>query len=80
MMVESCFWPLYEVDDGEYSLNYNPKKRKIPVVDWMKQQGRFKHLFKPENLHYVEEMQEWVDREWERLHKLASLTPAEAAE
>ena len=74
MMVESCFWPLYEVVDGEYHISYDPKKRKIPVIDWVKRQGRFKHLFKPENQHYLDEMQDTVDREWTRLQQMAALS------
>ncbi len=73
MMVQSCYWPLYEVIDGKYVINYDPKKRKIPVADWMKLQGRFSHLFKPESQHLVQELQDYVDREWERLKALASL-------
>ena len=72
MMVQSCCWPLYEVVDGEYSLNYDPKKRKIPVVDWMKLQGRFNHLFKPGNEAILEAAQAYVDSEWEKLKALAA--------
>ena len=68
MAVDSCFWPLYEVDNGEWKLNYTPKE-KIPVMDWMKPQGRFKHLQKPENKELVEEIQRDVDRQWEAILK-----------
>lgn len=74
LMVESCFWPLYEIVDGVYNLSYNPKKRKTPIRDWMEQQGRFKHLFTPENEHIIEETQEYVDQEWENLKRLAGVT------
>ena len=80
MMVDSCFWPLYEVVDGEYSLTYDPGKRKIPVRDWMSQQGRFKHLFTPQFEYMLDQMQEEVDREWDRLKQLCALggdTPAQ---
>jgi len=78
MMVESRWWPLYEVIDGEYKLSYDPKKRTIPVRDWMKLQGRFKHLFTPANEHVLEEAQAQTDLDWERLMKLCSLSaPAE---
>jgi pyruvate ferredoxin oxidoreductase beta subunit len=73
MMVQSCFWPLYEVIEGRYVLNYDPKNRKIPVIDWMKLQGRFSHLFKPENEHLLVEFQEYVDREWERIKAMSAL-------
>lgn len=69
LAVETCFWPLYEVEDGEWKLNYKPKEKK-PLAEWLKTQGRFKHLFKPENEHIIEELQAKVDKDWERLLKL----------
>jgi pyruvate ferredoxin oxidoreductase beta subunit len=74
MMVQSCFWPLYEVIDGKYKLNYDPKDRKIPVRDWMEKQGRFKHLFKPQFAYIIDEAQAYIDKEWERLKSLVSLS------
>ncbi|MBD3204526.1 pyruvate ferredoxin oxidoreductase [Candidatus Woesearchaeota archaeon] len=67
--VKSCFWPLYEVENGEYKLSYKPKE-KIPVTEFLKSQGRFRHLFKPENKHVLEKIQDHVDKEWEKLLKL----------
>ncbi|MDO8886238.1 thiamine pyrophosphate-dependent enzyme [Candidatus Oleimmundimicrobium sp.] len=69
LAVETCFWPLYEVENGEWKLTYKPKEKK-PLVEWFKTQGRFKHLFKPENEHLLEELQEKVDKDWEKLLKL----------
>jgi pyruvate ferredoxin oxidoreductase beta subunit len=61
----SCFWPLYEVIDGKWKLNYDPRDKKIPVVDWMKPQGRFKHLLG--NQKVLDEIQAEVDKRWEEL-------------
>ena len=66
MAVETCVWPLYEVIDGKWYLNYEPKK-KLPVEEFMKLQGRFKHCFKPGNEWTIEEAQSYVDEKWERL-------------
>lgn len=66
LAVDSCFWPLYEVENGEWSLTYKPRK-KVPVKKWLERQGRFSHLFKDENRHMIDEMQEEVDRRWEEL-------------
>lgn len=66
LAVETCFWPLYEVIDGKYKLNYKPKEKK-PVIEWLKIQGRFAHLLKPGNENIVEEIQREVDRRWEQL-------------
>jgi len=70
MAVNTCFWPLYEVIDGKYVVNYKPKE-KLPVSEFLKLQGRFKHLFKPENEHLIELVQQQVDKRWEMLLSLA---------
>jgi pyruvate ferredoxin oxidoreductase beta subunit len=67
--VDTCYWPLYEVENGEWRLTYRPKQ-KPPVEEWLKRQGRFRHLFRPENRHVIDELQAEVDRRWERLLKL----------
>jgi len=64
--VENCFWPLYEVENGVYKLTYKPKEKK-PVVEWLKKQTRFRHLFKPGNEELLARVQENVDTEWEKL-------------
>ena len=66
LAVETCAWPLYEVVEGEWHLTYMPKK-KLPIEDFLRTQGRFKHLFKPENEHLLVQYQEEVDRRWEDL-------------
>ncbi len=68
LAVETCIWPLYEVEDGKWKLNYKPKK-KLPVIEYLKPQGRFKHLFTDENKHLIDNIQEDVDRKWEELLK-----------
>ncbi|MEG0392959.1 MAG: thiamine pyrophosphate-dependent enzyme, partial [Anaerovoracaceae bacterium] len=42
LAVETCYWPLYEVIEGKWILNYEPKK-KLPIENFLKVQGRFKH-------------------------------------
>jgi len=66
LAVETCIWPLYEVENGKWKLNYKPKK-KLPVTEYLKPQGRFKHLFTDENKHLIDNIQEDVDRKWEEL-------------
>lgn len=72
LAVETCMWPLYEVIDGKYIVNYKPKT-KLPVEEFLKVQGRFKHLFNEENKHLLEILQEDVDRKWNRLLQLESM-------
>ena len=64
--VETCYWPLFEVVDGKWILNYEPKK-KLPLEDFLRKQGRFKHLFKSGNEHLIEAFQAETDRRWEEL-------------
>ena len=65
--VDTCFWPLFECYDGEkWVVNYIPKK-KLPIEDFLRSQGRFAHLFKPENEHLIEDIQREIDRRWENL-------------
>lgn len=66
--VETCYWPLFEVIDGRWILNYKPKN-KLPLEDFLKKQGRFKHLFKPGNEPLLEAFQKETDRRWEDLLK-----------
>jgi pyruvate ferredoxin oxidoreductase beta subunit len=68
--VEANFWPLFEVENGEYKLNKKPLADRTPIVDWLKQQVRFKHLFKPGNEGRLEEIQRWVDDEFTKVMKL----------
>ena len=64
--VDTCVWPLYEVENGVWRLTYMPKK-KLPVEEFLRLQGRFKHMFKPGNEWMLEEAQAWVDQKWDRL-------------
>jgi pyruvate ferredoxin oxidoreductase beta subunit len=66
LALDTCYWPLYEVEDGEWRLTYKPRK-KLPVEKWLERQGRFRHLFKPQNRHLIDEMQAEVDRRWQEL-------------
>ena len=68
LAVETCYWPLFEVINGEWKLSYRPKN-KLPITEFIKDQGRFAHLFKPGNEHLIEEMQNEIDRRWEALLK-----------
>jgi len=68
MAVETNYWPLYEIEDGKYRITYKPRKPQ-PIEEWLKLQGRFSHLMKPENQDKVKELQEWVNSKWELLQK-----------
>jgi len=63
LAVETCYWPLFEVDHGVWKINVKPKDKR-PVTDWLKPQGRFKHVFAPGNESIIEALQAEVDRRW----------------
>jgi pyruvate ferredoxin oxidoreductase beta subunit len=69
LAVESCVFPLFQIEHGtKLTVTYKPKN-KIPVRDYLAAQGRFRHLFKPENEHVIEQLQKDVDARWEYLLK-----------
>ena len=62
LAVETGVFPLYEVVDGKYRLTVEPPKLR-PVKDYLKPQGRFRHLRDPE----VEFIQKQVQGNYELL-------------
>jgi pyruvate ferredoxin oxidoreductase beta subunit len=72
MAVETNFWPLYEVEDGKLKINFKPKNRK-PIVDWLRAQGRFSHLFKAGCECLLEMIQQQIDADWERYLKMEQM-------
>ena len=66
LAVDTCVWPLFEVEHGVWKLNYEPKK-KLPVEEYLKKQGRFSHLFEEGNEWMLEEAQKYVDEKWDAL-------------
>ncbi|MFW6308791.1 MAG: thiamine pyrophosphate-dependent enzyme [bacterium] len=69
----TCFWPLFEVENGEWKLNYIPSEKE-PIENWLKPQGRFSHLFNEKNKALIEEIQEYVDNRWDKIKELAGET------
>ena len=67
--IDSCFFPLYEVEKGHTTVTYDPDivDRRRPVADWLGQMGKTKHLLKPENSERLESIEQEVDRRWRRL-------------
>ena len=68
LAVETGVFPLYEVEKGRYRITVDvPALR--PVGDYLKQQGRFRHLT-PE---IIETIQKRVNEEWEKLRAKTAL-------
>ena len=69
LAVETCVWPTFEIVEGNLSLSYIPKN-KLPVETYLKEQGRFSHMFAKGNEHLIEEYQAQVDKNWNLLLNL----------
>ncbi len=71
--VNSCYFPLYEIEKGITTLTYNPeeKGKKIPVEEWLKLMGRTKHLCEDGYEKIRKNIQNEVDRRWNRLKILS---------
>jgi len=64
MAINSKIFPVFEVEDGQkYTINIKPKS--IPVKEYLKVQGRFKHLTNEQ----IKRLQTDTDRNWEILQK-----------
>jgi pyruvate ferredoxin oxidoreductase beta subunit len=66
LAVQTGFWPVYEVEDGVWRQTVKVANRK-PIEEFLKPQGRFKHLFAPGNEELLAEIQSDVDRAWDAL-------------
>jgi len=66
LAVETGIFPLYEVEDGKYKLSFEPTKLR-PVQDYLKLQGRFRHLSEET----VKEIQNRVNEEYAKLKEKA---------
>jgi pyruvate ferredoxin oxidoreductase beta subunit len=61
------------VVEGKTRVTYKPREKK-PVTEFLKAQGRFRHLFQPGNEAILEEIQKEVDRRWEELLALEEIS------
>lgn len=78
LAADTCVWPLYEVVNGQYKITYKPKAKK-PVLDFLKLQGRYRHLLKPENQAIVDSIQAITDKNWEDLLKKEAPVPPQTS-
>ena len=76
MAVETGAWALYEYENDTVTFNGKSKlilEKKIerkPIEDWIKQQGRFRHLFKPKkDVKKIKTIEEHIDLIWDRYRK-----------
>ena len=67
--VDSCFFPLYEVEKGHTSITYDPDAigKRRAVSDWLGMMGKTKHILTPEHADQLEATEIEVDKRWQRL-------------
>ena len=67
--VDSCFFPLYEVERGKTVITYDPEPlgRRKTLRDWFAQMGKTKHLLAPQASALVADLEKEVERCWKRL-------------
>ena len=78
LAVETGMWALYEVEDGETKVTYHPKEM-LPVENYLKLQGRFKHMSKED----IDTLQRWLCKRWNKQYRpemVASERPKEEKE
>jgi pyruvate ferredoxin oxidoreductase beta subunit len=82
LAVETCMFPLWETVNGQCQLSVPSKlialapQKKKPVTDYLQGQGRFRHLFTPQNKKLLEEVQSTTDERWQRLLKKCGMQPS----
>ncbi|MDF2924357.1 MAG: pyruvate synthase [Paenibacillaceae bacterium] len=67
--VDSCFFPLLEIEHGITTITYNPedKGKRVPLSAWLKTMGKTKHMTKPEYTDAYKSFEDEVERRWVRL-------------
>ncbi len=67
--VDSCFFPLYEIESGVTRITYDPEPigRRLPVAGWLALMGKTRHLCKPANEATLAAIEAEVERRWQRL-------------
>ncbi len=68
LAVQTKFFPLYEVEGG-YRVTLNKRPRNSALKDFVRAQGRFKHLEETE----IARLEEEIERRWSRLKHVAEL-------
>jgi pyruvate ferredoxin oxidoreductase beta subunit len=78
LAVQTRYFPIYEVENGKYKLSMKVPKP-VPLEDFLKPQGRFRHLFAPKFAKDLEELKRQVDSNWNRIAQLCGEMPAQTS-
>ncbi|QLH74678.1 MAG: pyruvate synthase subunit beta [Methanomassiliicoccales archaeon] len=75
LAVETGMWTLYEIEDGAKRITYRPKEM-VPVENYLKMQGRFKHMSKED----IETLQKWICKKWKMHYEPDMVSPVPRSE
>ena len=67
LAVETCYWPMFEVRAWKMAFNLRSRRKNCQCEGFVREQGGFKHLFKPGDEDLIAQFQAEVDRRWEEL-------------
>ncbi len=67
--VDCNFFPLYEIEQGFTTINYDPetRKKKAALADWLNMMPRSRHMTTPEYAEEYRSLEDEVERRWQRL-------------
>ncbi|MDX2412352.1 MAG: thiamine pyrophosphate-dependent enzyme [Woeseiaceae bacterium] len=67
--IDTCFFPLYEVEKGHTNITYDPDAigRRREMAEWLGEMGKTKHLLAPEHADQLEAIEDEIATRWRRL-------------
>jgi pyruvate ferredoxin oxidoreductase alpha subunit len=70
--VDSCFFPIYEVEQGHTEITYDPDAvgRRRPMAEWLGLMGKTRHLLSDANAEHLAAIESEVARRWRRLKSM----------
>ncbi|MBI5637997.1 MAG: pyruvate synthase [Nitrospinae bacterium] len=73
LVVDTNFFPLYEVEHGITTLNHDPEEKgvKKDVTEWLGKMAKTKHLLKPDNKPLVDQFRAEVERRFQRIKAMS---------
>ncbi len=67
--IDSCFFPVYEIERGKTNITYDPELlgRRRKITDWLGQMGKTRHLLAEGNEQALKAIEEEIERRWRRI-------------
>jgi pyruvate ferredoxin oxidoreductase alpha subunit len=67
--IDSCFFPIYEIEKGKTTITYDPELlgRRRSLRDWLGQMGKTRHLMSDDNEEGLLAIEQEVERRWRRI-------------